>query len=87
MSITSKVSDNVLIEMMESIQEICAVGHSIRTKNKIRARLPLPKLIVVDPEGNYSWLPFAPDLVAIIKNEVNVKYVIYTNQEDLEIVM
>jgi len=72
-SICERMSGPCLIEAMELVQELCAVGHRVRAENKLRVRQPLQKLEIVDPAAKWTWLAFAPDMVDMIKDEVNVK--------------
>jgi isoleucyl-tRNA synthetase len=63
-------ADPDLVETMDLVREVCSEAHSIRKANKLRARLPLPCLIVAAPNAarlaDFEWL---------ISEEVNVKSV------------
>lgn len=85
-SITEIMGGNCLIEAMESVREVCSIGHGIRAKENIRARQPLEEMKIVDPDGKWTWLAYAPDMVFHIKNEVNVKnIVIYYDGMDIRV--
>ena len=66
--------DEALVEAMDAVREVSSATSSLRKAQKLRNRLPLPKLTVA--------LPAAADLeefTSIIADEVNVKEVILTD--------
>lgn len=81
MSITKYIGGDAIIEMMEDAMEICKAIHAVRANNTIRNRQPLESAKVIDPEGKYSWLPFAKDLQDHIKDECNIKEIHYHHKE------
>lgn len=81
MSITKYIGGTALVEMMEAVQDICKSLHAIRANNNIRVRQPLKSAMVIDPEGKYSWLPFAKDMQDCIKDECNIKEIHYMHKE------
>ncbi len=85
-SITRLMEGSCLIEAMESVRELCSVAASIRTQNKIRNRQPLAEMKIIDPDGRWNWLAFAPDMVEIIKDESNVKKIVICSK-DMEVAL
>lgn len=83
MSITKHIGGDALIQMMEAVQDICKSIHTIRANNNIRVRQPLQSATVADPQGKYSWLPFAKDMQDCIKDECNIKEIHYQHKEGL----
>ncbi len=79
-SVTEKMSDTCLIGAMESVRDLCSQAATIRGKNNIRNRQPLPELRIIDIEGKWNWLAFAPDMVNIIKDEANVKSIVIISE-------
>lgn len=73
MSLSKHLSDNALIECMGIVQDLCSTANSIRAKNNIRNRQPLPDMKIISQGGKFSFLAFMPDMVSIIKDECNVK--------------
>ncbi|WP_319444938.1 MULTISPECIES: isoleucine--tRNA ligase [unclassified Mycobacterium] len=66
-------ADPALVAAMDQVRDVCSAASSLRKANKLRVRLPLPKLTValdksVDPS---SLRPF----VELIADELNVKSV------------
>ena len=63
-------ADDALVTAMDQVRAVCSTGSSLRKAEKLRVRLPLPRLTVVtaDPEG---LRPFA----GIVADELNVKAV------------
>ena len=70
-------ADPDLIDAMERVREVCSAGLAIREQHKLRVRLPLQRLIVVDGEAE-RLRPF----VELVADEVNVKEVVLDS--DLE---
>lgn len=70
-------ADDALVRTMDEVRSVCSAASSIRKANKLRNRLPLPKLTVALPESA-RLEPFA----YIIKEEVNVKEVVLTDDVD-----
>ena len=60
--------DDALVAAMDQVRAVCSTGSSLRKAERLRVRLPLPRLTVVtnDPEG---LRPFA----GIVADELNVK--------------
>ncbi|QPK82675.1 isoleucine--tRNA ligase [Corynebacterium qintianiae] len=61
-------ADHGLVEAMDATRAVCSAASSVRKSNKLRNRLPLPKLTVALP--NAAQLE---DFVSVIRDEVNVK--------------
>lgn len=66
-----------LVQAMDITREVCSAASSVRKSNKLRNRLPLPKLTVAVP--NSAQLA---DYTDIIRDEVNVKEVELTDDVD-----
>jgi isoleucyl-tRNA synthetase len=64
------VADPELVESMDLVREVCSAIHSVRKARGLRARLPLPKVIVAHRDAS-RLEPFS----ALIANEANVKAV------------
>ncbi len=69
--------DPTLVADMDRVREVCSAAHSIRKARGLRARLPLASLTVAAPDADR----LAPYL-DLIKDEVNVKTVTLTTDED-----
>jgi isoleucyl-tRNA synthetase len=69
-SADSVPSDAALVRAMDRVREVCSATLSVRKANKLRVRLPLAELVVVDPDPALLE-PFA----SVIGDEVNVKSV------------
>ncbi|MBN1150789.1 isoleucine--tRNA ligase [candidate division WOR-3 bacterium] len=71
--------DEDLILRMRTVRRIVSLGHSLRKKNSVRVRQPLSRLMV-SGKGVEKSLEFSE----IIKEELNVKNVVYVEKpEDL----
>ncbi|MDX2196164.1 MAG: isoleucine--tRNA ligase [Cytophagales bacterium] len=72
--------DNSLIDhnletKMSLAQNITSLVHAIRKTHSLRVRLPLQKLIL--PTANATFIENVNAVAALIKNEVNVKEIVY----------
>jgi isoleucyl-tRNA synthetase len=65
--------DRDLVEAMDLVREVCSAAHSVRKAAGLRARLPLPQLVVAGPAA--SRLAQFSELIA---DEVNVRSVLPT---------
>ncbi len=74
---SSLPADPHLVADMDWVREVCSAAHSIRKARGLRARLPLADLTVAAPDAER----LAPYL-DLIKDEVNVKSVTLTEDED-----
>jgi isoleucyl-tRNA synthetase len=70
-------SDPELVEAMDRVREVCSAAHSVRKARGLRARLPLRALTVAGPDAALL-APF----VDLIRDEVNVKDVVLTDDVD-----
>ncbi len=70
-------ADPDLVAAMDQVREVCSAASSLRKANKLRVRLPLPKLTVA-VDNPQALEPFA-DLIA---DELNVKEVELTDDID-----
>jgi isoleucyl-tRNA synthetase len=75
-----KAIDLKLIEEMESVRQICETGHRLRAEAKIKVRQPLPRLKIKNEK-----LKMAKELLDLVKDEINVKEIIFdpTIQEEI----
>ena len=62
---------------MDEVRGVCSAASSVRKANKLRNRLPLPKLTVALPESQRL-----SEFSDIIKDEVNVKELVLTDDAD-----
>jgi isoleucine--tRNA ligase len=62
---------------MDEVRGVCSAASSVRKANKLRNRLPLPKLTVALPESQRL-----SEFSDIIKDEVNVKELVLTDDVD-----
>jgi isoleucyl-tRNA synthetase len=76
-SASSLPSDPELVADMDWVREVCSAAHSVRKARGLRARLPLADLTVAAPDA-----PRLARYVDLIKDEVNVKSVTLTEDED-----
>ncbi|KQB85232.1 isoleucine--tRNA ligase [Corynebacterium oculi] len=70
-------ADKNLVAAMDAVRGVCSAASSVRKAHKLRNRLPLPALTVAMP-GADSLAEFA----AIIRDEVNVKEVLLSDDVD-----
>jgi isoleucyl-tRNA synthetase len=70
-------SDPELVEAMDRVRDVCSAAHSVRKAQGLRARLPLRSLTVAGPDAA-RLAPF----VDLIRDEVNVKDVVLTDDVD-----
>ncbi|MDO5097933.1 MAG: isoleucine--tRNA ligase [Corynebacterium sp.] len=70
-------ADAALVSAMDETCGVCSAASSIRKAHKLRNRLPLPKLTVAVAESARL-----ADFVSIIRDEVNVKEVVLTDDVD-----
>ena len=70
-------ADPALVSAMDATRAVCSSASSVRKSKKLRNRLPLPKLTVA-LEGSEQLKDFA----SVIKDEVNVKEVVLTDDVD-----
>lgn len=66
-----KALDAKLLKQMEKVRKICELGHAARKKAKIKVRQPLSELRIANGELRDN------ELVQLIKNELNVKEVVF----------
>ena len=69
--------DDALVRAMDEVRGVCSAASSVRKANKLRNRLPLPKLTVALPESQRL-----SEFSDIIKDEVNVKELVLTDDVD-----
>jgi len=67
-------SDPELVDAMDRIREVCSVALGLREDHRLRARLPLRSLTVA---GRH--LDGLQPLAALVRDEVNVKDVVFTD--------
>lgn len=61
-------ADADLVAAMDDVQQVCSTASSVRKANKLRVRLPLPRLTVASPTAD-RLRPFT----GLIADEMNVK--------------
>jgi len=71
-----KLIDRKLNEEMKLVREIVTLGLAARAKSKIKVRQPLQKLKVNPPAGGEK-LKVDDDLLELIKDELNIKEVLF----------
>jgi isoleucyl-tRNA synthetase len=69
--------DSQLVEQMDQVLDICNAALFIRSSENIRVRQPIANLTVVSSQANDL-----AGFIEIIKDEVNVKNIIFENQVD-----
>jgi isoleucyl-tRNA synthetase len=74
---SSLPSDADLVRDMDRVRDVCSAAHSIRKARGLRARLPLAGLTVAAPDAD-RLSPY----VELIADELNVKTVVLTEDED-----
>lgn len=70
-------ADADLVAAMDTTRAVCSAASSVRKSNKLRNRLPLPQLTVAVADSNQL-----ADFTDIIRDEVNVKEVVLTDDVD-----
>lgn len=71
--------DKDLEKRMELIQKAVALGRNLRTQYDLKVRQPLSKVIIIDPFKDE--LELISDFVDLVKEELNVKEVIFSSDE------
>ncbi len=69
--------DETVEERMDLVREIVALGRGIREKERIKVRQPLKEILI---DGKYEAL--ISDMTDLIKEELNVKKVVFENKLD-----
>ncbi|HPT65976.1 MAG TPA: isoleucine--tRNA ligase [Candidatus Woesebacteria bacterium] len=64
-----KSIDQQLLDNMTYVREICEQGNMVRKTNNISTRQPLLKAII----NNSQKINLSPELIEVVKNELNVK--------------
>ncbi len=67
-------NDSALVDTMDRVRQVCSSALGLRTANKLRVRLPLPRLRVVAKDAARL-----ADFLDVIRDEVNVKEVDLTD--------
>ncbi len=67
--------DEKLLKEMDIVRNICSIGLNIRDENRLKVRQPLSKAYVPISE---------PEMLDIIKGELNVKEVLFSKEESNE---
>ncbi len=74
------VIDEAMSEQMQLLREIASSGLKVRMNNKLKVRQPLSKLeIILADDRHQAWLQRHD---ALLRDELNVKQVEYTQQAD-----
>ena len=78
-----KTSDKKLFKDMQLVRQICELGHSARKQENIKVRQPLAKLKV--KSSKLEALKKDKQLIQLIKDELNIKEVVFFTGKELEI--
>jgi isoleucyl-tRNA synthetase len=70
-------SDPELVSRMDRVRDVCSIALGLREAERLRVRLPLAELTVAG-EGAQDLAPYTD----LIRDEVNVKAVAFTNEVD-----
>lgn len=76
--------ETALIELMAQVRKICELGHSVRKARNIAVKQPLAEAQVIIPP---SILTSKADLAQLIKEELNVENVIFTEGKELAVTL
>lgn len=68
-----KIINQELLSAMAMVRKICEIGHSLRAQSGLKVRQPLEECIVI---GN----PMGSEMIELIKDELNVKQVLFKDQ-------
>jgi isoleucyl-tRNA synthetase len=68
------VRDDDILRRMDIVRRICSLGHSVRNRERIRVRQPLPEAVIAGAEAVH-----ARGYEDIIADELNVKKVSFTD--------
>jgi isoleucyl-tRNA synthetase len=74
-SVDDLPADDELVAAMDLAREVCSAALSVRKEQRLRVRLPLPRVTVAAP-GAERLAPYA----SLIADEVNVKDVVLTEE-------
>ncbi len=67
-------NDPALVATMDRVRQVCSAALALRATNKLRVRLPLPRLLVAAADAERL-----ADFADVIRDEVNVKEVVLTS--------
>ncbi len=79
---TPEVIDSVLLKNMAEVRKICELGHAFRKSNNLAVKQALAKLIVL---GSSSEIALDPQLIQLIKEELNVEEAEFISHNNLEV--
>jgi isoleucyl-tRNA synthetase len=77
-AVNESLIDEKIIEQMKSVVDVCALAHAVRSLHQIKVRQPLADLEILQK----NKLP--EELLEIIKEETNVKEIIFVDKLTLE---
>jgi len=82
-----KMIDAQLEEEMNSVRKICELGHSARKSLSFKVRQPLGKFKVQSSKfkKEIQNSKFAVELIDLIKEELNVKEVVFLDEEEIKV--
>ena len=69
--VNEKLIDQNLEDQMAAVRELVSLGHALRKEKQIRVRQPLKKFSIF----NFQFSKIDPELIELIKQELNVKEV------------
>ncbi|MCL4389906.1 MAG: isoleucine--tRNA ligase [Patescibacteria group bacterium] len=76
-----------LIEEMTLVRKVCEIGHAKRKEAGIKVRQPLAKFTIFSPPAGRAGSQFSMNdqLIQLIKDELNVKEVVWKKGEELAV--
>jgi len=80
-----KLIDKKLEEKMQQVREICSLALQVRAEKGIKVRQPLQQLTVNLPIGKAGKKQLTGEFVDLIKDEINVKNVVFDQKLKTEI--
>ena len=81
-SVNKKLIDSELEERMQLAQDICSLVLSLRKKTNLKVRQPLQKIVI--PVLNNSFRQKVDSITDLIKTEVNIKQIEYTELSNIK---
>jgi len=70
--------DEDLNKQMQFVRDIISEGLKLRARTQIKVRQPLAKLVILPTQTNADWAQTNAEFVEIVKEELNVKDVMFT---------
>lgn len=73
--------DEKLLEEMEAVRTVCSLGNNLRVAKALKVRQPLAKAVVISKNDKSD---LRESLLDIIKDELNVKEVLFGSEDQIE---